>query len=153
MKKSPAALHPDIPRITCEHLSTLEKKGAKEHVILDLRDFNEYEAGHIKGSLSLPRRELDANIRSVVQERTKKVIVIVGPTQEQEIAEVFAALKKHGYQDVEFLAGGFDAWCEIAPIEIEPDLTELTPEEEGFTGKGEDDEEADPTDAQSEPLL
>jgi len=145
-------LSPDIPRITCEHLATLEKKGAKEHIIVDLRELLEFEAGHIKDSVNIPQRELENNIHTVVPEKRQKVIVIVGPTQEKDIEDVHRTLQKLGYKDVEFLAGGFDAWCEIAPIELEPDLTELTPEEQGFTGQRED-EEADPTDAQSEPLM
>lgn len=142
----------DISRITCEHLATLEKKGAKKHVIVDVRDFVEYEAGHIKDSVSIPRHELETNLHTMVPEKDKKVVVIVGTTQEDEIEKIHHSLKKMGYLDVEFLAGGFDAWCEIAPIELEPDLTEQTPEEQGFVGQKED-EEADPTDAQSDPLM
>jgi rhodanese-related sulfurtransferase len=145
-------LSSDIPRVTCEHLATLEKKGAKAHVIIDLRELIEFEAGHIKDSVNIPHRELESNIHTLLPEKNKKVIVIVGPTQEKDIEDVHKTLSRLGYKDVEFLAGGFDAWCEIAPIELEPDLTELTPEEQGFTGQQED-EEADPTDAQSDPLM
>ncbi len=143
----------DISHITCEHLSTLEKKGAKQHVVVDLRDVGEFEAGHIKDSVNVPRHELETNLHTVVPDKDKKVVVIVGPTHTEEIEKIHHELKKLGYLDVEFLAGGFDSWCEIAPIELEPDITEQTPEEQGFTGRSLEDEEADPTDAQSDPMM
>jgi|SRR3989338_11154410 len=142
----------DISRITCEHLSTLERKGAKEHVVVDLRDVLEFEAGHIKDSLNVPHRELADNIANLLPDKDKKVVVIVGPTQEKDIEQVHATLKGLGYHDVEFLSGGFDAWCEIAPIILEPEITEQTPEEQGFRGVSED-AEMDPNDKQSDPMM
>ena len=52
------------------------------------------------------------------------------------------------------LAGGFDQWCEIAPLEVEPELTDLTPEEEGFVGDHEPgtDDDLDPKHDENDPL-
>ena len=139
-----------IPHITCEHLLSL-KKDDLEHVVLDLRDFNEYEAGHIMGAKSLPRKELSDNIGNLVPDKEHKVVVIIGPTQEMEIEKVYQELTELGYKNTEFLAGGFDRWCEISPLEIEPGLTEMTPEEKGFTGEGLTD--IDPEGSDNEPLF
>ena len=139
-----------IPHITCEHLLSL-KADDLEHVVLDLRDFGEYEAGHIKGAKSLPRKELTDNIGNIVSDKEHKVVVIMGPTQESEIEKVYKELIGLGYGNIEFLAGGFDRWCEISPLEIEPDLVELTPEEQGFTGKRLTD--VDPESSDNEPLF
>lgn len=140
-----------ILHITCEHLQTLHARKEKQHVIVDLRDTLEFESGHIEGSVNVPRKELETNLENVLPRKDKKVVVIVGPTHESEIGEINATIQKLGYSDVEFLAGGFDRWCEIAAIEIEPDLTAATPEEKGFVG----DElaEIDPESKDNEPLL
>jgi rhodanese-related sulfurtransferase len=139
----------EIKQITCEHLQKL-RTGEEEHVVLDLRDFNEFEAGHIKGSHSLPRKELKDNIDNIVPDKSHKVVVIVGPTEKDEIDKIYQELVGLGYDRIEFLAGGFDRFCEIAPLEIEPELVELTPEEEGFTGEGLTD--IDPESEDNEPL-
>lgn len=143
----------EISRITCAHLASLQAKKEKEHMVVDLRDVIEYESGHIKGSVNCPRREIETNLPSLIPDTAKKIIVIVGPTQEKEIESVQATLMELGYGDVEFLAEGFDEFCEIAPLEIEPDLVELTPEEEGVVGAGEDAEPNDPHVEEDEPLL
>ena len=142
-----------IPHITCEHLLKLHGSDKKEHVVLDVRDRLEYEAGHIKESLNIPKRELETNIESLLPEKAAKVIVIIGPTHEADIASIHATLEKLGYSNVEFLAGGFDQWCEIAPLEIEPELLEKTPEEMGFTGHEPGEENLDPHQEEDEPIL
>ena len=124
----------NIPHITCEHFLKLQQAVEKEHVVLDIRDHADFETGHISGSLHIPHSELNTNIHSLIPEKNKKVIVIVGPTQEPEIEKVHAELGSLGYTNIEFLAGGFDKYCDIAPVEIEPELLTGTPEERGFTG-------------------
>lgn len=133
-----------VTHVTCEHLLKLHKGEEKDHVVIDLRDVTEYEAGHIKDSLNIPNRELQTNIETLVPNKDKRVIVIVGPTQEDDLKRVHESLNAVGYKNVEFLAGGFDSFCEIAPLEVEPELTELTPEESGFVGHGADEEPLDP---------
>lgn len=142
-KKGPAS-------ITCEHLLKL-RKGEPEHVILDIRDVADYETGHITGSLNVPHRELTVNISNLLPVKEKNVVVVVGPTQEGEIETIDEALVGLGYKNVEFLSGGFDRWCEIAPMEIEPELAETTPEESGFVG--EELSHIDPEEGDNEPLL
>lgn len=140
-----------IRHVTCEHLAELESKKEKEHVVLDIRDFEEFQAGHIKDSLNIPKKELAANIGNVLPEKTNRVVVVAGPTQEGEIEAIHEELAGMGYANVEFLSGGFDRWCEIAPIELEADLTDQTPEEKGFTG--EELSHIDPEEHEGDPLL
>ncbi len=143
----------NIPHITCKHLLQLHGAPEKEHVVLDVRDRLDYEAGHIKGSLNIPRKELEVNIENLIPDKGKKVIVIIGPTQHREIETIHRSLDDIGYGNVEFLAGGFDEWCEIAPLEIEPDLLEQTPEEAGFTSRDTDEEGENPDHEDNEPLF
>ncbi len=138
-----------IPHITCEHLRNLRATD-KEHVVLDISNHADFETGHIAGSLHVPRRELATNVVNLIPDKERKVVVVFGATQEPEIEDIYAQLYGLGYRNIEFLAGGFDRWCEIAPLEIEADLTELTPEEEGFVG--EELSHIDPEEKEGEPL-
>ncbi len=136
--------------ITCEHLLKL-RDDELEHLVVDVRDEADFETGHIAGSLHVPQRELRTNIANLVADKDKKVVVVVGPTQDSEIESIHESLSALGYKNVEFLTGGFDRWCEIAPLEIEPELAESTPEERGFTG--EDLSHIDPEEGDNEPLF
>jgi len=135
--------------ITCEHLRKL-RADELEHVVLDVRDEADFETGHITDSIHVPARELRTNLPNVLADRERKVVVVVGPTQEAEIDRLHEELTGMGYKNVEFLAGGIDRWCEIAPLEIEPELTELTPEESGFVG--EELREIDPEGKDNDPI-
>jgi len=140
----------DLSRITCEHLLKLRKDDL-EHLIVDIRDHADFETGHIAGSLHVPHKELTTNLPNLIEDKGKKMIVVVGPTQEAEAEAIHETLAGLGYKNIEFLTGGFDRWCEIAPMEIEPDLTEATPEEKGFTG--DEMSHIDPEEADNDPLF
>ncbi|MFC1703038.1 rhodanese-like domain-containing protein [Patescibacteria group bacterium] len=140
----------DIPHITCEHLNSLRKDEEKEHIVLDIRDRLDYESGHIKGSVHVPLKELDTNVATVLPEKAKRVVVVFGPTDEHDIESVHERLMKLGYTEVEFLAGGFDKWCEIAPLDVDDLRGDTTPEERGFTG--DDLSNIDPEGHDNEPM-
>ncbi|MFA6603287.1 MAG: rhodanese-like domain-containing protein [Patescibacteria group bacterium] len=137
-------------KITCEHLQKL-RTGELEHIVLDVRDEADFETGHITDSIHVPARELETNLPNLLTNKERKVVVVVGPTQEAEIERLHEQLAGLGYSNVEFLAGGIDRWCEIAPLEIEPELVELTPEESGFVG--DELNEIDPEGKDNEPLM
>lgn len=143
---------PKIKRITCEHFYELEKAGAeaKEHVVVDIRDLADYETGHIEGSFHVPHRELTANLPSLVPEKDKRVIVILGPTEEEEIEAVHEKLVAAGYPNIEYLAGGIDRYCEIADVELD-DILE-TPTAEEVSPDQDHDSNVDPEKEDNEPL-
>lgn len=142
-----------VPHVTCQHLLDLHGKKEKEHIVLDVRDRIEFEAGHIKDSLNIPKKELESNIATLLPNKEQKVIVIVGPTLEGELKAIQASLHELGYKNAEFLAGGFDEWCELAPLEIEPELLAQTPEEAGYTGHEPGEESLDPHVEEDEPVM
>jgi len=142
----------EIKRITCEHLAEIEKTAAtdKEHVVVDIRDRADYETGHIAGSVHIPQRELATNLPNMVPDKDKRVVVILGPTEEEEIEAVHDKLQGIGYQQVEYLSGGIDRYCEIADIDLAELMGEVTDEEAGLTGRGESD--IDPEGSDNDPL-
>lgn len=107
-----------LPAISCRDLRKIQEEGDK-HVLIDVRDAADYEAGHIEGSIHVPLRELEGNIESLVPDKDEYVIVI---GEERGLApETHEQLKAKGYSKTEFLLGGFDEWCKPA----EPDVEDL----------------------------
>jgi len=142
-----------IPHITCEHLQEIKQDNGPNHAVIDVRDTTEFDAGHIEGSHNVPRRELTKNIESVVPHKSHRVIVVVGVTEEPEINFIHDELIEMGYETVEFLAGGFDKWCEISMPSVDDVLSDQTPEEAGMRGDGSDDYEGEDLEEENEPLM
>lgn len=110
-----------LPAVTCRDLRALQDKEEK-HVIIDVREVADYEAGHIEGSIHVPIRELEGNIDTLVPDKNEYVIVV---GEERGLApETHEQLKAKGYAHVEFLLGGFDEWCKPA----EPDISDVIEE-------------------------
>jgi len=143
-----------LSHITCEHLQKIKSEDGLDHAVVDLRDTVEFDAGHIEGSHNVPRRELKDNIENVVPHKSHHVIVIVGPTHESELELIHDELTEVGYEKVEFLAGGFDKWCEISMPNVD-DVTggPQTPEEAGQRGDGSDDYEGEDPEEENEPMM
>ena len=120
-----------LPAISCRDLRILKDK-EKKHVLIDVRDDADYEAGHVEGSIHVPLGELEVNIDGVVPDKGEYVIVI---GEERGLApETHEALKAKGYTNVEFLLGGFDEWCKPAT----PDISDLQEDAEMEKGIAED---------------
>ena len=77
-------------------------------LLLDVREPQETNLGHLPGALLIPRGVLESNIESRVP-RDRKVVVYCASGNRS----VFAAetLKQMGYEDVASMAGGFKAWA------------------------------------------
>ncbi len=133
-------------------LRKLQEQG-KKHVLIDVRDAADYEAGHVEGSVHVPLNELESNIDGVVPNKGEYVIVI---GEERGLApETHEALKSKGYANVEFLLGGFDEWCKPAAPDIEDlkedaDLGKDIEENRAEHGEDQDDIEQG---TQDEPLM
>lgn len=94
----------------------MQDKGDK-HVIIDVREAADYEAGHVEGSVHVPLAELEVNIESLVADKNEYVVVV---GEERGLApETYEHLIDKGYSKVEFLLGGFDEWCKPAEPDIE----------------------------------
>lgn len=129
------------------------QESGKKHVLIDVRDEADYEAGHVEGSIHVPLRELETNIDGVVPDKGEYVIVI---GEERGLApETYEHLKNKGYSNVEFLLGGFDEWCKPAEPNID-DLKEDAEMEKGIAENrsehGEDQDDVEQG-TQDEPLM
>ena len=78
------------------------------HLLLDVREKDEYREGHLEGAVSLPRGFLEIKVESTVPEKSTPIIAYcAGGTRSLLAAK---ALKDMGYQNVVSMAGGYGAW-------------------------------------------
>src|SRR3954452_24483525 len=77
-------------------------------VLIDVREIDEFEQGAIKGSVHIPRGNLESRIESTVRDRTTPVIL----SRQSGARSAFAAkaLQEMGYERVASLKGGFSGW-------------------------------------------
>lgn len=129
------------------------KENGDKHILIDVREEADYEAGHVEDSIHVPVRELEANIESIVPDKNEYVIVI---GEERGFApETYEQLKNKGYTKVEFLLGGFDEWCKPATPDISDLKEDAEMEKEIAEDRGEDGEDQDDMEqgTQDEPLM
>ena len=74
--------------------------------LLDVREIDEWEAGHAPGAHHIPMMELPGRITEIPTDQDVVVVCRVGSRS----AQVVAYLKGHGWERVSNLDGGMHAW-------------------------------------------
>jgi len=96
--------------ISLSEATNLFKKG--EAVFIDARSMAEYDAGHIKGAISLPYKEVDwkfVEAMAGVSEESAVITYCDGETCELSM-ELAVFLRNAGYKNVKVLSNGWSAW-------------------------------------------
>jgi rhodanese-related sulfurtransferase len=96
-----------IPEMTVEEVKSRVERG--EHwILLDVREREEYRAGHLEGALSLPRGFLELRVEEAVADKSTPLLTYCA----SGVRSLMAArtLKDMGYEQVVSLAGGYTAW-------------------------------------------
>jgi rhodanese-related sulfurtransferase len=78
----------------------------EESFLLDVRDLDEWAAGHAAAAYHLPMMEVPARLDEVPQDRDVVVVCRVGSRS----AQVVAYLQAHGWDRAANLGGGMFAW-------------------------------------------
>src|SRR5215475_8106903 len=98
----------EIPELTAQQVNDLLTNDGKSHVVLDVREKDEYREGHLEGAVSLPRGFLEIKVETTVPEKSTPIIAYcAGGTRSLLAAK---ALKEMGYRNVVSMAGGYGAW-------------------------------------------
>jgi sulfur-carrier protein adenylyltransferase/sulfurtransferase len=81
---------------------------AEEPLVVDVRERDEWEEGHIPGAVHVPRGSLESRIERVEPDRARPIVLYCSVGNRS----VFAAktLEELGYESVSSLAGGFTDW-------------------------------------------
>lgn len=77
-------------------------------VLVDVREPDEYRGGHAPNAVNAPLSGLAGNLQQLEKYKTRPVIVCCRTSQRSASAAVM--LRKHGFTNVQVLAGGMVAW-------------------------------------------
>jgi len=100
---------------TVPFMSLTELKGSVasrrgELIVLDVRERDAYEAGHIPGALHLPRGQLELRVNEELNDPTRRIVVCCEFGRISTLAA--ATLRAMGFQGAVALDGGMKAWRE-----------------------------------------
>jgi phage shock protein E len=88
-----------------------EKSNNREAMIVDVRDRDEWDEGHIPGAIHLSRGTIELDIEEKVPDLNAMIICHCGGGGRSALAA--ESLQKMGYKNVRSMAGGFKAWKAI----------------------------------------
>lgn len=98
-------------QITAEEAKKIMNSG-EEHIILDTREQDEFDEGHIPGAILIPYTEIENNAKEMLPDKDKLILVYCRSGRRSKIAA--ENLAKLGYTNVKEFGGIID-W----PYEIE----------------------------------
>src|SRR6266542_815482 len=77
-------------------------------VLIDVRERDEWDEGHLPGAIHIPRGSLESRIEQAVPDRMRPVLLYCA--QGNRSAFAVRTLEELGYENVNSLAGGFTEW-------------------------------------------
>ncbi|MDA8916971.1 rhodanese-like domain-containing protein [Gammaproteobacteria bacterium] len=93
-------------KITPQDLINLTNQDAAQ--LIDLRSSNEFNDGHITGSINIPYTDLEDRIHEIKKQEDKSLVLICDTgSQSANAGEV---LNKSGFEKTAILSGGIGAW-------------------------------------------
>lgn len=99
-----------VPFMSLAELESRIGRNSGELVILDVREREAFEAGHIPGAIHLPRGQLELRVNSVLPDPTVRVITCCDFGKISTLAA--ASLRDLGFNRATALDGGVKAWGE-----------------------------------------
>lgn len=97
-----------VPSITCGEYRAMRSEHLP-HVLLDVREQHEFDAGHIDGAIHMPRGVLEFKIADAVPDKNTTIVVqCAGGGRSALCGQTLLAL---GYTNVKNLEGGYTEWC------------------------------------------
>jgi molybdopterin/thiamine biosynthesis adenylyltransferase/rhodanese-related sulfurtransferase len=90
-------------------------------VIVDVREQDEWDEGHIPGAIHIPRGNLESRIEAAAPSRERQVVIYCAAGNRSAFAA--KTLEELGYEDAVSLAGGFTDWKRNGfPVELSAGL-------------------------------
>jgi molybdopterin/thiamine biosynthesis adenylyltransferase/rhodanese-related sulfurtransferase len=96
----------EIDEVDAAHARELIERGSP--AIVDVREREEWDEGHLPGAIHVPRGHLESRIEQAVPDRSKPVLLYCAAGNRSAFAA--QTLAELGYEDVTSLAGGFTDW-------------------------------------------
>jgi sulfur-carrier protein adenylyltransferase/sulfurtransferase len=94
-----------------EALDLREANGSADSAftLVDVRELNEFEQGHIPGAVHVPRSYLESRIEGVAPDRSKRVVLYCASGQRSALGADTLG-RELGYENVASMNGGFTLW-------------------------------------------
>jgi len=80
-------------------------------LLLDVREADEFAAGHLPGAILVPRGVLEFRLSSTPAMESRDLKVVLYCKTSGRAALAARAMQEMGYLNVKSIAGGFDAWA------------------------------------------
>lgn len=97
-------------QITAEEAKKIMNSG-EEHIILDTREQDEFDEGHIPGAILIPYTEIENKAEEMLPDKDKLILVYCRSGRRSKIAA--ESLAKLGYTNVKEFGGIIDWTYEI----------------------------------------
>jgi sulfur-carrier protein adenylyltransferase/sulfurtransferase len=98
----------EVPEVTPQQVNELLTNNGKSHVLLDVRESDEWRQGHLEGALPLPRGFLEIKVETAIPDKNAPIIAYCAGGVRSLLAA--KAMKEMGYQNVSSMSGGYTAW-------------------------------------------
>jgi glyoxylase-like metal-dependent hydrolase (beta-lactamase superfamily II)/rhodanese-related sulfurtransferase len=99
-----------VPFMSLAELKMRVEAGANELIVLDVRERDAYEEGHIAGAILLPRGQLELRVNQDLPDPTRRIVACCEFGRISTLAT--ATLREMGFQRAVALDGGMKAWRE-----------------------------------------
>ncbi|MGD2134454.1 MAG: rhodanese-like domain-containing protein, partial [Maricaulaceae bacterium] len=99
-----------VPFVSFDELARRIEAGDNDLVVLDVREKDAYEAGHIPGAVSLPRGQLELRVNEIFPDPTVRILTCCEYGKISTLAA--ATLRELGFTRAAALDGGVKAWKE-----------------------------------------
>jgi sulfur-carrier protein adenylyltransferase/sulfurtransferase len=127
--KQPMGTYRDLLQQVKSEIDELDSARAREFiaddspVIVDVREREEWDEGHLPGAVHVPRGHLESRIERAVADKSQPVLLYCASGNRSAFAA--KTLEELGYERVASLAGGFTDWKRNGlPFEVPQSLDE-----------------------------
>ena len=91
-------------------------------VLIDVREADEFAAGHLPGAVHISRGILEFRLSSSPELGSRDLAIVLYCKTSGRAALAARALHEMGYLKVQSIAGGFDAWAAAGKPVVKPNL-------------------------------
>lgn len=101
-------------------LDDAEQAIREANVLLDVRESDEYAAGHLPGAIHTSRGLLEFKLSSMPEFSSRDLKIVLYCKTSGRAALAACALHDMGYLQVKSIASGFDAWAGVGKPVVKP---------------------------------
>lgn len=109
-------------RITEIPVAEAEQAILDADVLLDVREADEYAAGHLSGAIHASRGLLEFKLSASLELSSRDLRIVLYCKTSGRAALAACALHDMGYLQVKSICGGFDAWVAAGKPVVKPSL-------------------------------